>query len=311
MEGIIRDGHGADQFMGYCPFCGKPMLFTEEKAAVTKACPICTAPISFAERPDVENGTYGYEIVPAFEGESFSQDGFAVENGLLLRYEGEASSIATPSGVVAIAPNAFRENKKIKSVVLSEGVKFIGNEAFYGCEGIRQLRLPQSLVSIGNAAFSHCRRLSIVTLPEGLRAGGYAIFHTCENLTELLMPMEMTFLGGSPYGFCKKLRAANIPHCVRDTGPAWFQYNDALETLTVGRSVNALSCPSQVLREVHFHHTEGWQTCSFAFGEQETLLPERELKNPKTAAALLRKLGKAGKTILRPDVPGEEYWLIL
>lgn len=299
------------KFMGYCPFCGKPMLFAAEHTLITTTCPVCTAPIAFAKQQNADRDTQGYEIIPATVGESFTKNGYVVENGLLLRYEGADTAIVIPSEVVAIAPDTFKENLKIKSVVVSDSVKFIGNEAFMGCEGLRELYLSKSLISIGNAAFSHCRRLTHITLPEGLRAGGYAIFNTCENLTTLLMPMNMAFLGGSPYGFCKKLRVANIPHCVKEPGPAWFQYNDSLEILTVGKNVKTLSCPSRVLREAHFYHTEGWETLPYAWGEASEAISPRELQNPKSAATLLRKLSRASKSIHRPDAPNEEYWHVL
>jgi len=303
-----------NRFMGYCPFCGRPMLFREEKTKSVKACPVCTAPIAFQEVMDFERDTLGYEIVPDVKGESFERDGYTVENGMITHYTGDAAAIVTPRGAIAIAPAAFRGNKSVKSVVLSDDIRYVGNEAFLDCEGVRTLTISENVVSIGNSAFRGCRRLERVTVPASLRAAGYAVFHSCENLTELLMPMDMVYLGGSPYGFCKKLKVANIPHCVTDLGPAWFQDNDRIEILTVGRSAVSIRCPSGSLREVYFTNPEGWKPLTFFFGEGEDVpyLPEKDMKSPKTAASLFKKHASRGHEIYRPDAPeGERYWLLL
>ena len=94
-------------FLGYCPFCGESMLFLEGKTRTVHACPICDAPIAFREVIDLEKDSLGYEIIPNTEGESFSRDGYRVENGMLLGYDGESDKLTTPKGVVAIAPEAF------------------------------------------------------------------------------------------------------------------------------------------------------------------------------------------------------------
>jgi hypothetical protein len=147
--------------------------------------------------------------------------------------------------------------------------------------------------------------------PEGLRAAGYSLFHFCENLTELLMPMDMLYLGGCPYGFCKKLKVANIPNCVTHVDLVWFQCNERLEILTVGRNVDVLFCPSECLRELYFADPEGWYFPSPFIQRREKPVPASTLASPKAAATLLRKLAREHTSILRPDAEVENYWLEL
>ena len=297
-------------FLSYCPFCGEALLFLEERTRTVKNCPICAAPIAFEAFIDLEKDELGYKIAPRLAGETFQKDGFFVENGLLVRYEGDEKHIKMPEGVLAIAPEAFKGNKTILSLTLCEGLLYIGNEAFSGCESIKELHLPESLISMGSSVFAYCRHLSSVKIPKGLRAAGGSAFHGCDYLTELLFPMDMAHLGGAPHTFCKNLRVANIPHCVESLGCSWFAYNDKLEILYVGRKLSGLTCPSECLRELHLSDPCGWMLYG-PLGGKDIPISEKELSTPKAAASYLKKLKREGRTMFRPTELASSYWTIL
>ena len=292
-------------FGAYCPFCGLPMQFLEEQTRTVKECPMCNAPIAFEEYMDFEKNSMGYNIIPNFSGESFEADGFVVKNGMITEYKGDATEIITPENIIAIGEDVFKNNKSIKSVTITPNVKYIGHYAFYECGSLRKLVLSEGIIAIGNAAFAKCRKLEQVSIPNSLTAAGYCLFHTCENLKELLMPMDMKYLGGSPYGFCKKLRVANIPHCVIDTGCSWFQENNAIEVLTIGRNTVSMRFREDSLREAYFHNTEGWRT--FTYVGEGTPISSDDLKNPKKAALVLKRQSP----IFIPDGPDNRHWFDL
>lgn len=63
-------------------------------------------------------------------------------------------SINVKEGTIVIAINAFTNNgKKLKSIVLPEGLKIIGSSAFSSLYSLRQINIPSSVISIGNNAF--------------------------------------------------------------------------------------------------------------------------------------------------------------
>lgn len=64
-----------------------------------------------------------------------------------------------PSGVTAIADNAFYMRKAMTSIVVPEGVKTIGDSAFFMCEGVKTVVLPKSLTDIGDYAFYGCNKI--------------------------------------------------------------------------------------------------------------------------------------------------------
>ena len=54
--------------------------------------------------------------------------------------------------------------KVIKTLELPDGLKHIGNGAFSGCAGLRNVHIPRSVRYIGHGAFINCTRLKDVWL---------------------------------------------------------------------------------------------------------------------------------------------------
>lgn len=62
--------------------------------------------------------------------------------------------------VIAIAKDAFKNNKYITEVILGDKVETIGESAFYGCDQLKKIKFPASLGTIGSNAFNGCSRLA-------------------------------------------------------------------------------------------------------------------------------------------------------
>lgn len=72
-------------------------------------------------------------------------------------------SLVIGEGVETIGKNAFRENWNIRSVVLPNSLRTIGEYAFFSCEyQLKKIEMPASLDSIGDYAFSRLNNLSTV-----------------------------------------------------------------------------------------------------------------------------------------------------
>ena len=83
-------------------------------------------------------------------------DGFEIEDGVLVRYTGDAEQIAIPEGVTTIGVDAFGECDSITSVTIPNSVTTIGECAFYGCKSLTSVTIPNSVTSIGEGAFAGC-----------------------------------------------------------------------------------------------------------------------------------------------------------
>ena len=66
---------------------------------------------------------------------------------------------------------------------MNEGLKSIGNYAFYGCDGVLSLVLNEGLETIANNAFTDCDNLKAVELPSSITSMGENVFDSCPKLT--------------------------------------------------------------------------------------------------------------------------------
>ena len=86
--------------------------------------------------------------------------------------------------VTAIGDGAFREQKKLTRVVISEGITDIGDRAFSGCANLAEVIIPEGVIHIGNYAFSGCGMASI-RLPDSVTEIGRNPFDDCFSLKEI------------------------------------------------------------------------------------------------------------------------------
>ncbi|MDO4170172.1 MAG: leucine-rich repeat domain-containing protein [Lachnospiraceae bacterium] len=59
----------------------------------------------------------------------------------------------------------FKNNKKIKKVVIKSGVTSIPKNAFYGCKNLTSATVAKSVTSVGQEAFVQCNKLKTLTIP--------------------------------------------------------------------------------------------------------------------------------------------------
>ena len=76
------------------------------------------------------------------------------------------------SGSVAI-PDSVTYNGEIYSVTS------IGNNAFYGCNGLTNVTIGNSVTSIGELSFRSCSGLTNVTIPNSVTSIGDNAFNGC------------------------------------------------------------------------------------------------------------------------------------
>ena len=88
-----------------------------------------------------------------------------------------------------LPPNAFctgnEYNYTLQQIFLPQGLKEIGNQAFFRCRGLYEISLPKSLERIGNYAFGDCRYLTELTIPGKVSIIGANpfIYNKMDNLT--------------------------------------------------------------------------------------------------------------------------------
>ena len=74
------------------------------------------------------------------------------------------------------------QNKTFEKVVILDGVKSIGELAFFQCQELTEVVIADSVTEVKSCAFWHCNSLEKVTMPAGLKTVGRSAFNELENV---------------------------------------------------------------------------------------------------------------------------------
>ena len=103
------------------------------------------------------------------------------------------------SGSHDVLDDGLAYSSHLRSIVLPERLKRIGNNALHGCSNLEEVIMPPSVRSLGNNAFSNCNRLEYIMLPEGLQQIGDECFEGCEKLRNITIPRSVTDIGDKAF----------------------------------------------------------------------------------------------------------------
>ena len=124
-----------------------------------------------------------------------------------LFYSGIGNVTALEFGdlVTNINPYLFKESNKLYSLVIGNGVKTIGAQAFYGSgddENVGELSVTmgENVETIGNSAFDYCIKLNSINLPATLKTIGEWAFSMCSSLGSISIPGSVTSIGKGGFG---------------------------------------------------------------------------------------------------------------
>ena len=157
-----------------------------------------------------------------------------------------------------LRPEWYDWSEKIKSVIISNGVTYIGGAAFCFCTGLTSITIPDSVTSIGYHAFSgctgltsidipdsvtylsgldDCTGLTSVTIPDSVTTIGYNAFSGCTGLTNIDIPDSVTSISDAAFMECTGLTSINIPNSVTTIGSSAFYGCTGLTNIDIPDSV--------------------------------------------------------------------------
>ena len=91
----------------------------------------------------------------------------------------EHEYLAVTDGALVFKPDmrllSFPMNKQ-GEYAIPQGIREIGDRAFYNCDGLTSVTIPERVTSIGNGAFWDCSGLISVTIPESVTSIGASTF---------------------------------------------------------------------------------------------------------------------------------------
>lgn len=100
-------------------------------------------------------------------------------------YDKKATKVVIPEGVKKIGKQAFDGYTSLTSVTIPGSVKKIDDSAFKGCTSLASVVIPENVKEIGENAFSGCTSLASVVIPESMKEIKYTAFRDCISLSEI------------------------------------------------------------------------------------------------------------------------------
>ena len=156
-------------------------------------------------------------------------------------HDGEqVSELVIPGSVEEIQESGFYYCVGITSVVISEGVKRIGDCAFNECYGLRSLTLPASLEHVGYAAFAYCEALENLDIRgENLSMDEFP-FYGCMSLKHISLPEGQTILPLGAFGECTALEQVDLGHSLETIGDYAFYLCPRLKGVTIPETLTSV-----------------------------------------------------------------------
>ena len=132
----------------------------------------------------------------------FSAEGgvlFNKDQTELLAYPSASGAYTIPDGVRNIGDYAFFLCNSLTGITLPDGVTRIGFSAFRDCSTLASISLPGTLTSIEPQAFDGCLSLPAITIPASVTSIGVQAFQSCQSLTNIQLEGNAPTLGANSF----------------------------------------------------------------------------------------------------------------
>ena len=169
------------------------------------------------------------------------------QSALIAYPGGRVGAYIIPNSVTDIGQQAFSGCMGLRNVAISNNVTNIGSAAFSGCTGLSSVTIGNGVTVIGVSTFAGCISLTSVTIPDsvstivsGRRGWGVeewiyipGAFEGCVGLTNITFGNSVTLLGSYAFLGCAGLTSATIPNSVTTIGYGVFEGCTSLLTIEV------------------------------------------------------------------------------
>lgn len=144
----------------------------------------------------------------------------------------DIQTVVVEEGITYIGKNAFCDFTSLTSVSLPESLTAIGDYAFRD-SGIVNLTLPSQITELGTGVFNDCRLLESMSIPAGVTDIPDELFYSCASLADVTLPDNLNTIGFMAFYECTSLSDISIPDSVTQIGESAFNGCSSLTDITL------------------------------------------------------------------------------
>ncbi len=207
--------------------------------------------VNSSENAGEENVDVESDMIETYAAGDVVESGICGEN---LTYELTGDGTLTISGTGEMddaysgGSTAFLGIKdQIKTVVIEDGITWIGEYAFDSCVNLMEVQIPDSVTGIAHHAFSGCSVLETIEIPDSVIGWGSYVFGDCVNLKNIKISESITEIADATFYRCGNLEKIEIPNKVTQIGDAAFEGCLRLEEIRIPDGVDIIG--SEAFRE--------------------------------------------------------------
>lgn len=158
-------------------------------------------------------------------------------------YKASIQTITLPASLTSIRWHAFMYCKDLENVQLPDKLKYIRNEAFFGCPKAfgEKLVIPDGIETIDEMSFADISgkddgTLKELVIPDSVKVIGKEAFRSRSGLTKVTLGSQVYKIDDSAFSGCTSLKEIEISATVKEIWDNAFA-RTALESVTIPKNV--------------------------------------------------------------------------
>ena len=171
---------------------------------------------------------------------------YLIEDGVLLSananlgLQTENGVVTLPERVTEIGEGAFSGVTGLKEVIIPGTVRIIQKNAFSYNTEIEKVTIEDGVLSIGDYAFTNCSSLKEIIMPNSVIELGESVFLNCTNLTSVKLSNNITSIPYQTFCVCTNLTTINMPESLVTIENDAFSSCVNLQDINIPESVTSI-----------------------------------------------------------------------